>query len=245
MTQSFGAYLQCHKQPYATYKCLESFRNFYPDNIIVLLSDNGYDYTEMAKYFNCIYIHENENVWLTHKNMDDGSHIINSKKLIKRIQYAFSLITEDYIMWLEDDVSINNNIIDTFKYDLNGWSPNHFLDFQIAELQKTYKFLDNEKIYRFNGHGGSVFNKKNFLDYLKNETIIDDILVNWKQYKFPTDLGQDYFFSLIITLNKGTIGEYIGHYDFYNGKNDNIIVQHQYKVWYNIPLPDELIHLCR
>jgi len=245
MSQKFGAYLQCHKQPYATYKCLESFRRFYPDSTIVLLSDNGYDYTEMAKYFNCIYIHENENIWLTHKNMDDGSHIINSKKLIKRIQKAYSLIPEEYIMWLEDDVSINNIITDSFKYDLNGWSPNRFLDFQIVELIKKYPFLEVNKIYRFNGHGGSVFHKNNFLKYLKNQVVIDDILLYWKQYKFPTDLGQDYFFSAIITLNQGTIGEYEGHYDFFNMKNDNITVQHQYKVWYNIPLPKELEYLIK
>ena len=61
-TQEFGAYLQCYKNPYATYKCLESFRTFYPDNTIVLLSDNGYDYTKMAEYFKCIYIHSNENI---------------------------------------------------------------------------------------------------------------------------------------------------------------------------------------
>ena len=95
MSQPFGAYLQCHKQPLATYKALESFRKFYPTSTIVLLSDNGYDYTEIAKLFNCIYIFENENIWLTHKNMDDGSHIINSNKLIERIIKVFSLIKEE------------------------------------------------------------------------------------------------------------------------------------------------------
>jgi hypothetical protein len=97
----------------------------------------------MAKFFGCIYIHENENIWLVHKNMDDGTHIMNSKKLIQRIEKAFLLIREDYIMWLEDDVSINGKINDTFIYDLNGYSPNQFLDFQIKELQKKYTFLDN------------------------------------------------------------------------------------------------------
>jgi len=60
--QSLGAFLQCYKEPLATYKCLESFRSFYPDSSIVLLSDNGYDYSEMAKHFHCIYIHSNENI---------------------------------------------------------------------------------------------------------------------------------------------------------------------------------------
>jgi hypothetical protein len=242
MSQSFGAYLQCYKNPLATYKCLESFRYFYPNSTIVLLSDNGYDYTEMANHFHCTYIHENENIWLTHKNMDDGSHIINSKKLINRIQKAFSLISEEYVMWLEDDVSINSKITDTFRYDLNGFSPNQF---QIEELKKKYIFLDSNKIYKFNGHGGSVFHKENFLHYLKNEEVINDILLNWKKYKFPSDLGQDYFFSAIITLNRGTIGTYEGHYDWFNEKNIHICVQHQYKIWYNKEMPSELRYLYK
>jgi hypothetical protein len=245
MSQPFGAYLQCHKNPFATYKCLESFRYFYPNATIVLLSDNGYNFSEMSKYFNCIYIHENENIWLTHKNLDDGSHITNSNKLIERISRAFQLVKEDFIMWLEDDVSINNIIQDNFKYDLNGFSPNQILDFQIEELKKKYTFLDKNKIYRFNGHGGSVFHKTNFLDFLKNKEIIDDVLINWKKYKFSSDLGQDFFFSVIITLNRGTIGAYEGHYDFGGYRNNNIIVQHQYKVWYNHKMPKELEYLVQ
>ena len=241
MNQDFGAYLQCHKNPLATYKCLESFRSFYPNSTIVLLSDNGYDYTTMAEHFNCIYIHEYENVWLTCWNIDDLSHNVqNSYKLINRMNKVFSCIKEEYVMWLEDDVSINGKIQDVFNYDLNGFSPNRFLDFQIDELYKKYTFLNKNNIYLFNGHGGSVFYKNTFLHYLKNQEIIDDILYNWKNYKLPTSLGQDYFFSLIITLNKGTIGSYLGHADCSGYKNDAIIVQHQYKVWYNIEMPTEL-----
>lgn len=51
----FGIYFQCYKQPYAIYKALESIRMFYKDCTIILLSDNGYDYSEIAKYFNCTY----------------------------------------------------------------------------------------------------------------------------------------------------------------------------------------------
>jgi len=43
-----AAIFQCYKNPLATYECLESFRRFYPDSQVVLYSDNGYDYIEMA-----------------------------------------------------------------------------------------------------------------------------------------------------------------------------------------------------
>ena len=242
--QQIGAYFQCYKNPYATYKCLESFRKFYPTSTIVLLSDNGYDYTEMAKYFNCIYIHSFESVPFVYN--DINSRLLHRNKLINRIREAIRLIKEDYFIWLEDDVSINNKIKDTFKYDLNGYCSNVVSNFwNINEISKNYKFIKPTKKYVWSGHGGSVFKKDSILNYLSNESVIDDILNNWVLYNFTSNICQDFFLSMIIHFNNGTIGSYEGHYDCPNYKNDNIIVQHQYKVWYNKELPKELEYLIK
>jgi hypothetical protein len=246
-TPKFGAYLQCHKNPYATYKCLESFRIFYPDSTIVLLSDNGYDFSEMAKYFNCIYIHENENLWLTFNDLDSGGHMDNSVKLIQRISKAFQLCKEDYVMWLEDDVIINSRIDANFNYDINGFCPNRIQDFSNIELAKRYPFIEINKEYKISGHGGSVFKKHTILKYFENEPIIMNILHNWREYRFPSNLGQDFLFSAIVTLNQGTIGPYEGHYDGFH-RNEicpSMVVQHQYKRWYNYPMPSELQYLVK
>jgi hypothetical protein len=242
----FGVYLQCHKNPYATYKCLESLRLFYPNCTVVLLSDNGHDYSELAIHFNCIYIHENENIWLTFRDLDSGNHFDNSYKLINRIYNSFQLCKEDYVMWLEDDVSINSKITDIFRYDLNGYSPNVLKQIKtIKSSNNIFDFLDENKEYRFTGHGGSVFNKNNFINYLNNKDIINNILTNWKKYDFPTTLGQDFLFSMIIILNKGSIGTYIGHYDFPHYLHSQIIVQHQFKQYYGIEIPEEIKHLVK
>jgi len=108
-----------------------SFRNFYPNSTVVLLTDNGYDYTEMAKYFNCIYIHSNENLLFIYNEVECDGKYYNSFKLIERVVNAFTLCKEEYIIWLEDDVHIHNKINDTFKYHINGVCPNRFLDFQL------------------------------------------------------------------------------------------------------------------
>lgn len=246
-TPKFGVYLQCHKNSYATYKCLENLRTFYPTCTVVLLSDNGYDFSEMAKHFGCIYIHENENLWLTYKDLDSGEHINNSMKLIRRIHNAFSLCSEDYVMWLEDDVIINKPIESQFNYDINGFCPNRIQDFSNVELAKTYPFIEINKEYKITGHGGSIFNKNNILQYFKNETVIMDTLNHWREYRFPADIGQDFLFSVIVTLNQGTIGPYEGHYDGFDRKTifPNMTVQHQYKRWYGVQLPDELKHLVK
>ena len=242
--QEFGAYLQCYKNPFATFVCLMSFRNFYPTSTIVLLSDNGYDYTEMAKYFQCIYIHSTETLLLTYKDIYGDGKYENSFKLIERVVNAFKICKEEYVMWLEDDVHINNKISDTFKYHVNGFCPNRYLDIQLIELQTKYN-IDLNSEYRFSGHGGSVFHKDFFISSMSNQYITQDILENWENYKFPTDIGQDFLFSSIIILSGGTIGPYNGHYDYFIGINPSIDVQHQYKELYNVPLPEELKHLVK
>jgi len=242
-TQSFGIYYQCYKNPYATYIGLSSIRKHYPSCTIVLLSDNGYNYSEMAKIFDCIYIHEYENLWLTYKEFETGGHIINSCKLIDRVSKAFKLCKEEYVMWFEDDVSINKPIADIFKYDINGYNPNNVQSFSLPELKKKYNFIDMNKRYSITGHGGSVYHKTNTLKAFENKEIINDILINWNNYKFPSDIGHDFMFSVIVILSEGTIGSYDGHNDWFYGINPNLCVQHQFKMYYNIPLPNELKYL--
>jgi hypothetical protein len=83
-----------------------------------------------------------------------------------------------------------------------------------------------------------------FKDVFKNKDIIYDLLINYKKYNLPNSHSPapDLILSLLITLNNGTIGPYEGHYDcdYYN---NNIIVQHQYKRWYNTDMPDDLKYL--
>lgn len=231
-SQSLGAYFQCYRSPMATYKCLESFRRHYPTATVVLLSDNGYNYAKMADHFGCIYIHGHENFRMCDIEPK------NVVKLLDRIQQAFQLIPEDYIMWLEDDVVVNQVITDTFRYDINGFCPNTYS----PETVRALKCLKNDT-YRWSGHGGSVFHKENLVTYLGNKPMVEDVLENWTQYKLTTNFCQDFVISLLVNLQDGTIGPYEGHADGYHGLNPFIKIQHQYKVWYHVPLPQELVHL--
>jgi len=238
---NIGAYLQCYKNPYATYKCLESFRKFYPNSTVVLLSDNGYNYSKMAEYFNCIYIHSDENLVLIYDKLGTEGALVNSTKLAKRFCEALLLCEEDYVMWLEDDVSVNNKITDIFRYDMNGFCPNTIVT---DVLCKKYAIFEYGKKYHFTGHGGSVFHKKNIMNALIKEEVLTDVVNNWQEYELPTTLCQDYLFSILVILNGGTIGPYKGHNE--HGRHTiepDIDIQHQYKRWYGVPMPDHLKHL--
>lgn len=240
-TQTLGAYFQCYKNPMATYKCLESFRKHYPTNTIVLLSDNGYHYNEMAAYFNCIYIHSYTNCPLIMKYDIDIQRKVES--IIGRLEEVLSLIPEEYVMMLEDDVIINHKITDDFKYDINGFCPNHYTSEMINAIGYKYQTIHAGKIYKWSGHGGSVINREMMLLCLDKKNVANDLVRNWANYKLSSNICLDYFISLLINVCEGTIGAYKGHGDHYQGINENLSVQHQYKFWYEKQLPNEKKYL--
>ena len=246
-TPPFGAYYQCHKNPLSTYSCIDSFRKYYPDVDIVLVSDNGYDYSEVAKQYNCTYIHCDKNLVYIHRQMNDGTHITHALSLMDRIVDALSHIKEDYFMWLEDDVIINQQVCDTLSHDLNGYCPHMYFDDVLNELHAKYPFIDPKGDYRWSGHGGSIFNKHSLLSVFSNKDVVMDVLTNWHTYRLLADeLPQDYFFSLLFHLNKKTIGPLKGHFDGINNiRNYAIHVQHQFKRYYGQDLPEHLAHLVK
>jgi len=246
-TPKFGAYFQCYKNPLSTQVCLDSFRSYYPDADIVLVSDNGYDYSEMAKQYKCTYIHCNKNLVYIHREMNDYSHISHGLSLMDRIVAALKYIKEDYFMWLEDDVVINKPVNDKLKYDINGYCPYRFNNNTLDILNKKYTFISPSGDYRWSGHGGSIFNKSSLLDVFSKSDIVLDVLYNWHKYHLlPDELPQDYFFSLLFHLNNKVIGPLNGHFDGVNNeRNYEIHVQHQYKRHYDEEMPENLQHLVK
>ena len=51
----FGAIYQVYKNNKATRFALENFRRCFPHNPIVLISDGGNDFSDIAKEFDCGY----------------------------------------------------------------------------------------------------------------------------------------------------------------------------------------------
>jgi hypothetical protein len=246
-TPDFGAFFLVYKNPLATYKCLESFRRFYPNNSIVLISDNGYNYTEMAKHFNCIYMHCDEQLWLIYEDIEDIKLGINGKqlqwvnKLLKRLYSGFSQIKEEYFIWLEDDVVINRKVNDKLLCDINGYNPNVYHNSILQQLNKKYPIIDVNKRYTWSGGGGSIFCKKNIMKYMENTNIISDVVINWTNYQLTSNIVCDFLLSLITNVNGGTIGPCNRVADGYRNEiSPHLDVQHQYKRYYGIDLPEEL-----
>jgi hypothetical protein len=251
-----GAYFQCFKNPFATYKALESFRQHYPKAPILLLSDNGYNYSKMAEHFNCKYIHSNvSSPYIINYENDDEKYRESAHKLVQRFLNAFEdeyFVDCKYIMLLEDDVKVHEKIDERLLEqgaDLFGNNPNSFdknLIREIKALDKSYDHLDENGDYRWSGHGGSLYKRETFIKYCKNKKIVEEVIdacVKLRGTYFSTNICQDMMFSLILIVSGGKIKKLYGHDDSLSLYEKKCFVQHQFKYYYNQPLPKELEHL--
>ena len=249
MTQLIGAFFQCYKNPLATYKALESFRKNYPDSPVLLLSDNGYNYKKMAEHFKCEYVHATESipVWINYEN--DEQYISKGIKLVERLVECFQKLDCKYILLLEDDVKVHNPVPEVFltdKSDLYGNTINTISTELLKACLKNFPFIDVNKSYHYSGHGGSFYNKDKCISAFSNKKIVQDVLqafLHTRHNSSVININQDELVSLIIILNKGKITKIPGFIDTNDVTIRKCFTQHQFKFFYDKPLPLSLQHL--
>jgi hypothetical protein len=226
----------CYKQPYATYKTLQSFKEFYPSGMVYLISDNGYDYSKMAEYFGYKYLHLNENINLgynkDYKTFSNERKINDLIKYIKVWENVFQELKSKYIIKLEDDVKIVGKIeFELISGTIFGPLINKFPTHVLNDIDNMSK----DKNEYYSGHGGCIYNRLLFLECLRNEPIVNKLIEKYLSYNLNSNIiVDDQFFSLLVLLNKQQICNNL--FQFESGIKHNINqikTYHQFKNYYN------------
>jgi hypothetical protein len=244
--QNIGAFYQCYKNPKAVISAISSFRKFYPESDIFLVSDNGFDYSNLAKKYNCFYKHE------TKKTGNEKTIMAKDAKTflvwLNRFKESLYKIKEDYIMMMEDDVLTMGKIDEELFYDMNGiCEPKTYLGFRMTQFLKTknrYLPLFSFR-HPYSCYGGTIIKKSAALKYLNNEENIIKILEKYERKPIPY-YASDKWMTLIMLYNGASIGPYNGYCETrspiyierLNIKKD-IKILHQYKEIYNKELTKE------
>jgi hypothetical protein len=205
---------------------LRRFRAAYPHTTIVLVSDNGYNYSRMAAYFGAIYIHEDTNAGPCGKE-DDKIRV-----WLDRLCKGMALIKEEFCMLLEDDVNVVSRYNEPFTGTING-------NFVNKIKASTFKNIDyysgvvEDKFYT--GHGGSVFNIKELIAILGKTDNRDWLINNWTKLGPWTSIDGDIMLCLMTLTNGGTVCQLHGHKELYTNSRDlsGAAVIHQCKEYYN------------
>lgn len=224
---NIGAFFQCHKQPLATEKALEAFRRAYPDSTVILISDAGNDFSELASKHGALFFQESE-------SCPPSFDCADRKKFdlaLSRWRHYLPLIKEDYFMILEDDVFILRPYTEPFCGTINGNCVNKI-------PARAWSVLPDcafrEPLF-YSGHGGSVYHKDSFLRCISNNALNDFVFANWRTM-FWERIDFDVLCSVLVLLQGGTIHPLATHKEYITNYCDEIFdrahVLHQYKKYY-------------
>ena len=158
-----GFFYPVYKQPRATRHVLENVRKYYPDSPIVMVSDGGNDFSELASEFCCLYSNEEQ------LGNGRGTIMETSEKLgawLLRLANAMNYTQSRGCGWtllLEDDVLLKGRFVvptDTIFLSIAGppweqpWNPHvtQLRDWLIENYPATKPNLTT-----YGGQGGSLF----------------------------------------------------------------------------------------
>jgi hypothetical protein len=248
MQPTISAFYQCYKQPKAFLHALTAFRQHYPDSTIVLISDGGgYDYTQAAAYFHCRYSQ------LPLRTGELANSTIFSRRedfldWLERFVVAAKQMTEDYIMLLEDDVTVCKPIHSPLLFDINGANTKEFLGKKMERYLQSRGVKANARNGRifYGGCGGALFRRTFIIEHFADRQKVSDMLTACEPYREGRHLtfySTDYWISVLTYCVGGTIGNYQGFSEQWQWNVwirrhilNNIEVLHQDKRLYNKPL---------
>jgi hypothetical protein len=169
---SIGAFHQAYKNKRATENAIKCFRKFYPENPYFLFSDNGLDFSDIAIKYNCFYEYCDHRIGYD-KRFGFGES--GSQEWLKRFNRACLTLDTKYVIMMEDDVLIQNelNVEDdvefTGLYIPGNKFPKEFINYMTIKYSAVFH---NDW---YGSGGGSIFKCKTFIEnYKKISKIFED-----------------------------------------------------------------------
>lgn len=169
----FGVFYQVYKNKKAPAAVLENFRRFFPTNPIVMISDGGEDFSDIAERYNCTYFWK-ENIFGNETNGYD-KHCYDSKRTIEwwnRQKLVCDICEQDYTMIVEDDCLFQSPFSINPPFQLRGVQKSNKLTEPLLREIRNCGYEGDQ----YGMCGGSVYNAKTFLEIY--DDVIEDIREN-------------------------------------------------------------------
>jgi len=175
MSKSFGAYYSVYKNKKATEFVLENFRTHFPEECIVLFSDGGDDFSDIASRYNCHYFWT-ENLYGNDENKYPilPYNSLRMKLWWERQKRVCDISQSDYVMILEDDVFVKSSFEINDNFFLRGARIGNF--FSAKMINDIHSLGEIEGSNKYGMCGGSFYNVSVFQKIY--DDVISDIIDN-------------------------------------------------------------------
>ena len=228
MSLVHGAFAQFYRNDLAAYCSIELYRRFNPDSPIVLLSDAGDDLKLLAEKFNCSYSYETKNIG-TFRNRHS---LTDQYDRLKRVRVACDQMSPDWIVILEPDVETQRAPSSVPKHVLCG---GRGVEWSAPLREMLFGITGNPNLVRYNGCGGSVFNRRTFMECFDSTPF--GLFERAYTLDWRIKVAEDACMSFLFQVNGHTVGIWE---DFTGcGVKDRtpFAFVHGDKKWYGKPSP--------
>lgn len=185
---ALGFYLWGHSNVESADYILARMRESYPDSDLVISSDNGRDFTDVAENHNAVnYIHGNLSHGYPQSPDRYGWTVEQANLWLTRIYDACKTITNDYVMLMEEDILIKER----FKFPAkdiimipnikNGISPEGMFWVKSRGGRVDYPY--------YSAGGGTIINRKAFISAYDNH--IDNFIEKYEEL-YEVSMKQGY-----------------------------------------------------
>ncbi|HVV15525.1 MAG TPA: hypothetical protein VHD55_03955 [Candidatus Paceibacterota bacterium] len=223
----FCAYFQCYKNRRATREALRSFRRQYPAVPVLLLSDGGDDFSELAREFGCEYEHDPKNI---------GYWPCKDMLLwFKRLALACERFGKEWVLILEDDVRTRDRISKYPHAHLSGQGGSRgaritkqLSPAAVAYIQEKYP---DAGAFGISGCGGSIFHRASFMDCYAKLTPED--LARWSMLDPGSEGATDIALTFLFLANGYTVRRWLDlSHDSIGNWGPGSAFDHQFKEFY-------------
>ena len=170
----FGVFYQVYNNERAVRFVLDNFRNHFPNNPVVLISDGGDNFSNVADEYNCKFFMR-ENIFGDSVN-NYPKFPYNAYRTIewwKRQKLTCEETGQDYVMIMEDDVLVKDTFTLDSTFQLKGVRVgNRFT----GRMSHDVRDLTGDEASLYGMCGGSIYNAKTFLSIY--DDVINDIRNN-------------------------------------------------------------------
>ena len=236
---TLGVFHQVCYRPKATEEAIKSFRQFHPDTPYVLICDGGKSFHRIAKRYDCLYVHEEDNLGYRDHTHASGIYGMTKEEVLewlRRFRLACTLCNTDHILMMEDDILIRGEIHVPEEWEFAGQAkPGNLLQEEFM-IYLTEKYGVEWNVNYYGTGGGSIFNAKTFLENYERVIKIFDEEFDYIKNNLCGNLG---WVDVWMPMYYFLCGKQYRHNNLLTETTSNPIwtisrepIVHQYKVHY-------------
>ncbi len=237
MAETLSMYMQVYKQKRAVFESLKLFRTWYPDVPISIFSDNGDDFSEVAKAFDATYVPSDMRT-VVGPELRTGNlmNLDGIYELFRRVYQHCVSVDTDWVVFISSGTRTLRRIRSFPTTAHVGARTNSFSPELTDHLVRKF----GEKMYVYGTSGGGMVNRLAWIQAYENNRDLEEYV----QYDPGVALYSDLAMNLMMFINdfEYSVWDEISEIHHMSAPiiRDSAF-DHGYKYWYDREWDDRLL----